>query len=74
MNQKQDLSSPKTSWLQLVWSVICAAFGVQNNKNRERDFADKNNLKWFIVAGILFTITFIFTIYALVVLALKLAT
>ena len=50
-------------------SVMAAAFGVQNSKNRERDFSHGNPLA-FIVAGLIFTVLFVMTIVGVVNLVL----
>ena len=48
---------------------MAAAFGVQNSKNRERDFTRGNPLV-FIAAGLIFTILFVMTIIGVVGLVL----
>lgn len=54
---------------EVVMSVLAAAIGVQNSKNRERDFTYGNPLV-FIVAGLIFTVLFILTIVGIVYLVL----
>lgn len=44
-NSPPDHSEP--NFFQIVGSVLSAIFGVQNNKNRERDFT-QGNIKYFI--------------------------
>ena len=56
-------------FLEVVMSVIAAAFGVQNSANRERDFTRGNPLV-FIVAGLIFTVLFVLTIVGVVYLVL----
>ena len=51
--------------LQVVGSVLAAAFGVQSSKNRERDFR-QGSFGTFIAAGIIFTLVFIGAIYLVV--------
>ena len=53
------------SLLEVAFSVIAAAFGVQNSKNRERDFTTGNPLV-FIAAGLIFTILFVLIIIGVV--------
>ena len=65
-----DPAEKKPSLLQVVGSVLAAGFGVQSRKNRERDFK-QGNLKTFVIAGIIFTVLFIFTVYSVVSLVLK---
>lgn len=48
---------PPGFW-QMLQSVLAAAFGVQSNRNRERDFA--HDKPWhFIVLGAGFTLVFV---------------
>ncbi|MBZ4202107.1 MAG: DUF2970 domain-containing protein [Methylovulum sp.] len=55
----------KQSFFQIFKSVIAAFIGVQSNKNREQDFKE-GSLKYFIIAGILFTALFVMSIILLV--------
>jgi uncharacterized membrane protein YdbT with pleckstrin-like domain len=55
----------KPTLLQVMSSVLAAAFGVQSTANRERDFAG-GSATVYIVAGIIFTVVFIFTILTVV--------
>ena len=50
---------------RIVRSTLAAAFGVQSQKNQEQDFED-GNAGWFILAGIIFTVIFIFTVLTVV--------
>lgn len=70
MNQHQPeskarVSDEKMPFWRVVLSVMQASFGVQSNKNRERDFGQKS-LVPFIVAALLFTAAFV-TILLLIV-------
>lgn len=56
--------------LQIVGSVFAAGLGVQNSKNRERDFK-QGRLGVFITAGIVFTLLFIGSITFVVQMVLK---
>ncbi len=73
MNQRQDdqqqeeLGEP--SFLEVTMSVLAAALGVQNAKNRERDFTRGNPLV-FIAAGLIFTVLFVLTLVGVVYLVL----
>lgn len=62
--QDQD-TARKLKPRQVIGSVLAAAFGVQNSKNRERDF-EGGNIGTFIVAGIVFTVLFIGALYLVV--------
>jgi len=50
-------------------SVLAAAFGVQSERNRQRDFSAGK--PWmFVIAGVVFTLLFIAAVYAVVALVL----
>lgn len=51
--------------LQLVASVVAAAFGVQSSNNRRRDFTH-GKAGAFIAAGIIFTVVFVAVVYGIV--------
>jgi hypothetical protein len=59
----KDKSS--SSLLQVISSVSAAMFGVQSDKNRERDF-NAANPKTYIIVGIVFTILFVLSIIGVV--------
>ena len=72
MNEPQDPDDPslgKPTVAQIAMSVIAAAFGVQTNKNRERDFSKGNPIA-FILGGIIFTAVFVLSIIGVVMLVL----
>jgi hypothetical protein len=60
----------KPSLLQVVGSVLAAAFGVQSSTNRERDFAS-GSATAYIIAGVVFTAVFIFVLLAVIKLILR---
>lgn len=62
----------KPSIPQVIGSALSAAFGVQSEKNRIRDFKG-GSPRQFIVAGVIATILFIVTIYTIVRLVLAFA-
>lgn len=68
---ESDYKGPpaKPTLLQVIGSVLAAAFGVQSTANRERDFAG-GSVKIYIIAGIIFTVVFIFLILTVVRLVL----
>jgi hypothetical protein len=45
---------------RIMLSTLAAAFGVQSQRNRAKDF-EEGNAGWFILAGIISTVVFIFT-------------
>lgn len=57
-----------TFW-QTLRSVGQASFGVQNRKNKERDF-EKGSIKGFIAAALIFTVVFVLTLVVVVNLVL----
>ena len=65
----QDDSNKAPSLLQVIGSVLAAGFGVQSKQNRERDFKHGNAAS-FIAVGVIATILFILTIYAVVKLVI----
>tara|TARA_E500000178_G_scaffold620_1_gene712 strand:- start:621 stop:818 length:198 start_codon:yes stop_codon:yes gene_type:complete len=50
---------------QILQSTLAAAFGVQSQRNREKDI-EEGNAGWFILAGIIFTVVFIVTVLTVV--------
>lgn len=58
-----------TLW-QVICSVLAAAFGVQSNKNRERDFRQAKP-GTFIIAGLIFTVLFVLAVTLIVKLVLS---
>ena len=64
-----NLRTKKPNFGQIVFSTLAAFFGVQSNKNRERDFK-YGNIYVYIVSGLIFTIIFIFTVISVVKLVL----
>lgn len=77
MQQKPDKNptdaqeTPGT--FQILGSVLAAFFGVQSDRNRERDFS-KGRATPFIVAGVLVTLVFILIVWSVVRLVLANAT
>ncbi len=64
-----DAHNKKPSMIQIISSVISAAFGVQSTVNRERDFTGGSAAP-YIIAGIVFTVLFILAIVGVVRLVL----
>ncbi|MGR8947570.1 MAG: DUF2970 domain-containing protein [Gammaproteobacteria bacterium] len=61
-----DPSEPsRLSLKQVIASVLAAGFGVQSNKNRERDFKSGSGTQ-FVVVGIIATLVFVVTIFLVV--------
>ena len=55
--------------MQVIASVLAAAFGVQSAKNRERDF-QYGNAATFVGVGLFATVLFVLLIYGVVTLVI----
>jgi len=64
-NEKENVT-----FFQVISSVGAAMFGVQSDKNRQRDFK-KGKLWHYIVGGVLFAAVFIAILIAVVKMALS---
>lgn len=62
--EKQD-KPKKITPFSFMSSIFAAAFGVQSNKNRERDF-EHGKFHHFIIGGIVFALLFIFVMIGIV--------
>jgi len=67
-NDSKQQAKPSTG--QIVMSVMAAFLGVQNDKNRQRDFAG-GNIKIYIAVGIVVTIGLVLGLMMLVKLVLS---
>ncbi len=67
--ETEQETPPKPGFMSVLGSVIAAAFGVQNEANRERDFSQRNPLP-YILAGIGFTVAFVLVLAGVVTLVL----
>jgi uncharacterized membrane protein YhdT len=70
MNQPPVSPPPGDSWLAIATSVLAAFMGVQSDSNRQRDFSHGSPVK-FVIGGLIFTLLFILSVYAVVSLVLK---
>ena len=71
MSDRDNDDQPrKPGWGQVILSTLAAAFGVQTNKNRERDF-EAGSVKVYIIAGVVFTALFVLGVVLLVKLVLS---
>lgn len=57
--------SEKPGFFTVLLSTAAAAFGVQSQKNRERDFKH-GNIWVFATAGIVFTVLFVLVVFGVV--------
>jgi hypothetical protein len=64
-----DKTPPPPTFWQMLQSVLAAAFGVQSSKNRARDFS-QGKPSHFIVLGLLVTLCFVLSVFAVVKLVL----
>lgn len=69
-SQSKPESGRRLNPLQVVSSVLAAAFGVQSSRNRKRDFKH-GSLATFIATGIIFTILFVGALYLVVTTVLS---
>ena len=66
---KTEKSNEPGIW-HVVLSILSAAFGVQNNRNREQDFTH-GNIVVYILTGVLFTVLFVVSVIMIVNLILS---
>ena len=66
---QENETQEKPGFWAITISVIAAAFGVQTDKNRQRDFSQGNPLA-YIVGGLVFTVLFVLSIVGIVMLVL----
>jgi hypothetical protein len=65
-----DTDDTKPGFWHIVLSTLAAAFGVQSNKNHQRDFKH-GHIGPYIAAGIIFTLLFIAVVATIVASVLK---
>lgn len=70
MNNDNKDTEQSPGLKDIITSVFAAAFGVQSRKNQERDFKH-GKARVFIIAGVVFTLLFILTVFSVVSLVLK---
>ena len=61
----EDNKEKKVSPFALMGSVVASAFGVQTNKNRERDF-QQGKFHHFVIGGIIFAVLFVLAVAGIV--------
>ena len=66
----ESADNKRPNLFQVAFSVLAAGFGVQSGKNMERDFKH-GKASTFIIAGIVFTALFGFTLFAIVTTVLS---
>ena len=60
------------SFFSVLWSVLASMFGVQSNRRREEDFTH-GKPSHYIMVGLLVTVVFVLTVWAVVQLVMKVA-
>lgn len=70
MNDENNKNNNDVTFLQVISSVAAAMFGVQSDKNRQRDFK-KGKLWHYVLGGILFAAIFITILVIIVQTALS---
>jgi len=70
----EDDQKPESMTLrEVIGSVLAAGFGVQSQRNRERDFA-RGSATQFVVVGLIATVLFVTTLALLVKFIISLLT
>lgn len=67
---RNDGGGRPPTFLQVIQSTLAAAFGVQSEEARKRDFTHGRPLP-YIIAGVVFTVLFIVTLIVIVNLVLR---
>ncbi|HEX5513484.1 MAG TPA: DUF2970 domain-containing protein [Gammaproteobacteria bacterium] len=70
-DQQHEQRQRPTIW-QVIMSILAAAFGVQTQRARVRDFTHGNPAA-YIIGGIVFTVTFVLALMLIVRFALRAA-
>ena len=65
MGQQQDKEQKVPGLLSIIQSTLAAAFGVQSDEKRKKDFA-YGKPGQFIIAGIVFTFLFVLVLMGIV--------
>ena len=70
MSNKEENKKSDITPLSFIASLFAGAFGVQSEKNRERDF-EHGKFSHFIIGGIIFAVVFVLAVIGIVQLVLK---
>jgi hypothetical protein len=71
-NKEEHTRHKRITPFSFMSSIFAAAFGVQSNKNRERDF-EHGKFHHFIIGGIVFAVLFILLVVGIVKLVMHYA-
>ena len=66
---KESTLNKPPGFFAIAFSVVAAAFGVQTEANRQRDFSNTSPIP-YIVGGLIFTLLFVLTLIGIVNLVL----
>ena len=72
MDQDKKDAARAPSFIDVLGSVLASMFGVQSNRNREKDFTHGKPSQYIII-GLMVTVAFMLTIWVVVSLVMKLA-
>jgi hypothetical protein len=72
MDQDKKDATRAPSFIDVLGSVLASMFGVQSNRNREKDFTHGKPSQYIII-GLIVTVVFMLTIWVVVSLVMKLA-
>lgn len=65
MADQKNKQKQEVGWFTIIASVCAAFFGVQNQKNRQRDF-ESGKFWHFCVAGVVFVALFVLAVWGAV--------
>ena len=72
MDQDKKDAARAPSFIDVLGSVLASMFGVQSNRNREKDFTHGKPSQYIII-GLIVTVVFMLTIWVVVSLVMKLS-
>lgn len=72
MEKTDRHDNKEPSLLDVLLSVLASMFGVQSNRNREKDFSHGKPSQYIII-GLVMTLLFILTVWGVVRLVMKLS-
>ncbi len=72
MDQDKKDAARAPSFIDVLGSVLASMFGVQSNRNREKDFTHGKPSQYIII-GLIVNVVFMLTIWVVVSLVMKLA-
>jgi len=75
MKQAEHPAGKKIGIARLVWSLVAAFCGIQNQENHDRDTSHLEEVGFlpYIITGVVLTVLFVLTVYLVVQIILRLA-